>query len=137
MVSQYKAPKVHPFWYLWQFWYSVVMEEDHPIVDREWEKFSGGETTSFEIRLKEPFVAEEIVDEEKVEGFTWVVAGAYAEKAHDGTVVGILGCLTDVSRQKLAEGFQKRRMLEAVELKRQQENFIDMTSQYVSRPYRV
>lgn len=45
-------------------------------------------------------------------------------------IVGILGCITDISRQKWTEGFQKRKKMEAIELKRQQENFIDMTSQY-------
>jgi PAS domain-containing protein len=98
-------------------------------VDREWSKLLGGAAVSLELRLKRPFVAEEIVPGEKVEGFSWIIAAAYPERADDGTVIGILGCITDISRQKWMEGFQTRKMLEAVELKRQQENFIDMTSQ--------
>ena len=106
-------------------------------MNREWAKLLDGEKVSFELRLKRPFVAEEVVGDEKVEGLLiWIIAAAYAEKAQDGTVVGILGCITDISRQKWAEGLQTRKMLEAVELKRQQENFIDMTSQYVSNPWR-
>jgi hypothetical protein len=116
-------------------WYNVIVEEDHELMDREWGKLVLGETVSFELRLRRRFAVEEIVGGEKVEGFTWIIAAAYAEKDQDGTVVGILGCLTDISRQKWAEGFQKRKTLEAVELKRQQENFIDMTSQYVSLPF--
>jgi signal transduction histidine kinase len=49
-------------------------------------------------------------------------------------VKGVLGCLTDISRQKWAEGFQARRTDEAIELKRQQENFMDMTSHEARNP---
>jgi len=112
-------------------WYKVIVDEDRELMDREWAKLLGGETVSFELRLRRRFKVEETVGGEKVEGFTWIIAAAYAEKDQNGTVVGILGCLTDISRQKWAEGFQKRKMLEAMELKRQQENFIDMTSQCV------
>lgn len=98
-------------------------------MDIFWAKLLGGETVTFELRLRTPFVAEELIGGEKVKGDFWIIAAAYAEKADDGTTVGILGCITDISRQKWMEGFQTRRMLEAVELKRQQENFIDMTSQ--------
>lgn len=110
----------------------MILEDDLPIMNYEWGKLLNGETTSFELRLRKPFIAEEIIGGEEVKGFTWIIAAAYAERAQDGTVVGVLGCITDISRQKWAEGFQKRKMLEAVELKRQQENFIDMTSQYVN-----
>jgi PAS domain-containing protein len=98
-------------------------------MDREWAKLLGGESVSFELRLRRKFVAEELVNGEKVEGSTWILAAAYPERADDGRVVGLLGCLTDISKQKWMEGFQTRKMLEAIELKRQQENFIDMTSQ--------
>jgi PAS domain-containing protein len=98
-------------------------------MDREWAKLLGGEPVSFELRLRSQFVAADVVAGEKMEGSTWIIAAAYPEQAEDGTITGILGCLTDISRQKWMEGFQTRKMLEAVELKRQQENFIDMTSQ--------
>jgi len=98
-------------------------------MDVEWGKLLDGASVSFEIRLRRPFIAEELVGGEKVQGDTWILAAAYPECSAEGDVVGILGCITDISRQKWMEGFQTRRMLEAVELKRQQENFIDMTSQ--------
>jgi PAS domain-containing protein len=110
-------------------WYSVIHADDHAIMDVEWAKLLSGETVSFELRLKGPFIAEELIGGETVKGDTWIIAAAYAEKGDDGSVIGILGCITDISRQKYMESFQTRRMLEAIELKRQQENFIDMTSQ--------
>jgi len=110
-------------------WLDVLLEEDLPLMNQEWTKLLQGESVSFEIRLKRPCVLEDLIDGEKAEGSTWILAAAYPERATDGTVIGILGCITDISRQKWMEGFQKRKMLEAIELKRQQENFIDMTSQ--------
>jgi signal transduction histidine kinase/DNA-binding NarL/FixJ family response regulator len=103
-------------------------------MDSEWEKLLHGEPVTFEIRLNKPFHAEEVQGDQKVIGPTWIIAAAYPEKAEDGTVIGILGCLTDISRQKWAEDFQTRKMLEAVELKRQQENFIDITSHEMRNP---
>lgn len=103
-------------------------------MDAEWEKLIRGNSVTFELRLNKPFEAEEVQGGEKVTGPTWIIAAAYPEKAEDGTVIGILGCLTDISRQKWVEGFQRRRMLEAVELKRQQENFIDITSHEIRNP---
>lgn len=46
----------------------------------------------------------------------------------------IFGSITNISQQKWAEGFQKRKTEEAVELKRQQENFIDITSHEMRNP---
>ncbi len=93
-------------------------------MDQEWAKLLNGEPVNVELRLRRKFVAAELVAGEKVMGFTWIIAAAYPEQAEDGTVTGILGCLTEISRQKWMEEFQARKMVEAIELKRQQENFI-------------
>jgi len=102
--------------------------------DQEWAKLTAGEPVHFELRLKRPFSTDETLDGENVSGDTVVLAAAYAEKSEAGTVKGVLGCLTDISRQKWAEGFQARRTDEAIELKRQQENFMDMTSHEARNP---
>ncbi|KAE8443515.1 hypothetical protein EG329_001755 [Mollisiaceae sp. DMI_Dod_QoI] len=115
-------------------WYSVIADIDHPLVDQEWAKLLNGEPVNVELRLRRKFVAAELVAGEKVMGFTWIIAAAYPEQAEDGTVTGILGCLTEISRQKWMEEFQARKMVEAIELKRQQENFIDMTSHEMRNP---
>lgn len=114
--------------------YDVVMEEDWPIMDAQWKKLMAGEPVSFEIRLRALFKGADKIGDEEIDGAIWIIQAAYPEKADDGKVVGVLGCLTDISRQKWAEDFQKRKMLEAVELKRQQENFIDMTSHEMRNP---
>jgi signal transduction histidine kinase/DNA-binding NarL/FixJ family response regulator len=103
-------------------------------MDAAWDKLLRGEPISLEVRLNKTFEAEEFQEGQRVSGPTWIIAAAYPEKDHAGRVVGVLGCLTDISRQKWAEGFQKRKMFEAIELKRQQENFIDITSHEMRNP---
>ena len=115
-------------------WYTVILEADHSVMDTQWAKLMAGEPVNFELRLKKAFVAEEVHDGERVEGNTWIIAAAYVEKKPDGSVRSILGCLTDISKQKWMEGLQERRMKEAMELKRQQENFMDMTSHEARNP---
>ncbi|RDW82507.1 putative histidine kinase M3YPp [Coleophoma cylindrospora] len=114
-------------------WYNVIAEIDHPRMDIEWAKLLGGEPVSFELRLKSQFVPPEPANDDTFL-HTWIIAAAYPDKDESGNVVGILGCLTDISRQKWAEGIQARKRLEALELKRQQESFIDMTSHEMRNP---
>jgi len=58
---------------------------------------------------------------------TWILVAATAY-----TDNSIMGTMTDISQLKWAEAIQKNRVEEALESKRQQENFIDMTSHEVS-----
>ena len=78
----------------------MIAEIDHPVMDHEWVKILSGENVNFELHLRRPFVAEETVGGEKMEGFTWIITPAYPKKADDGTVVSLLGCITDISRVK-------------------------------------
>ena len=52
----------------------------------------------------------------------------------EGSLKSVFGSITNISEQKWAEGFQKRKMEEAIERKRQQENFIDITSHEMRNP---
>jgi hypothetical protein len=53
------------------------------------------------------------------------------EMDDEGNLVRVFGAIVDISDRKRAEHEQKRRLEESVELRRQQENFIDMTSHEV------
>jgi signal transduction histidine kinase len=112
----------------------IELIADLSFTDQEWAKLTAGDPVHFELRLKRPFYTDETLDGEPVSGDTWIIAAAYADKTETGTVKGVLGCLTDISRQKWAEDFQARRTDEAIELKRQQENFMDMTSHEARNP---
>lgn len=71
----------------------------------------------------------------------WVLAACVPVFDDEKNLVYISGCTTDISAQKQiqrhlkwAEREQKQRLQEAVEAKRQQENFIDMTSHEIRNP---
>ena len=59
---------------------------------------------------------------------SFVVASAYAEVNESGALTGIMGCITDISSWKWVDMIQSQRLSEALELKRQQDNFLDITS---------
>jgi hypothetical protein len=58
----------------------------------------------------------------------WVLSASQPELSADGTLISIMGSLTDISHLKWAQGLQERRLREAEEAKRQQNEFIDITS---------
>ena len=92
----------------------IELIADLSFTDQEWAKLTAGDPVHFELRLKRPFYTDETLDGEPVSGDTWIIAAAYADKTETGTVKGVLGCLTDISRQKWAEDFQARRTDEAI-----------------------
>lgn len=128
-LTQHPRDSFHPL-----SWYDVIHKDDHALMDREWAKLTAGDPVCFELRLKRPFETEEALNGESISGETWIIASAYADKSEDGTVKGVLGALSDISRLKWAEGFQARRTEEAIELKRQQELFMDTVSHEARNP---
>jgi signal transduction histidine kinase len=65
----------------------------------------------------------------------WVLCFIQAEEYHkDGKVKSVVGIMTEISRQKWAEGEEARRKEDALESKRQQEAFVDMVSHEVRNP---
>lgn len=108
-------------------------EDDRELFAGKWALMREGETLQFEIRLSKPFITDDFVDGQRLEGETWVAAAAHAEYK-DGQVVNVVGTVADISRHKWMESFQQRRTAEALELKRQQEAFMDMTSHEARNP---
>lgn len=110
-------------------WMKSVNEEDRAALDQVWQRLIRDKvaiTHEFRFKCSRHF-GEHIID-------TWVLMSAYPERSAGGWIKGIFGCLTDISQQKLAEQIQTHRREEAVELKRQQENFIDITSHEMRNP---
>ena len=100
-------------------WTNVVMDEDKDIARQWWANLVENKTPmTAEFRFKAPWE-----DRNGTKGDTWVLASAYPEKNELGHLKSVFGSITNISQQKWAEGFQKRRMEEAVELKRQQERY--------------
>ncbi|KAL9099088.1 MAG: hypothetical protein Q9163_005358 [Psora crenata] len=111
-------------------WMDAVMSEDKERLLRLWaDLVDNAVSLDTEIRFKTSWE-----DENGNKGDTWVLASAFPDQNPDGSLRMIFGSITDISQQKWAEHFEKRRMEEAVEMKRQQENFIDITSHEMRNP---
>ena len=98
-------------------WMNAVKDEDRPSVSSLWHELVVDKrpiTGTF--RFKAPWE-----DSRGLVGERWVLFSAYPEKYENGALKGVFGSFTDISKQKWAEGFQKRKVEEAVEMKRQQE----------------
>ncbi|KAI0895868.1 hypothetical protein F4806DRAFT_74021 [Annulohypoxylon nitens] len=110
-------------------WMESVKEEDRPALESIWHCLLKEKVAiTHEFRFKcSRHEGESVID-------TWVLMSAYPEKDANGGIKGIFGCVTNISQQKLAEQIQMQRREEAVELKRQQENFIDITSHEMRNP---
>lgn len=112
-------------------WMEAIYADDVPLLEECWAAVQRGEAVSFETRLNTPWEAPDGIEQP---GPSWAICSAYAEIGPDGSTTACLGCLTDISRQKWMETVQERRMEEALELKRQQEHFMDMTSHEARNP---
>ena len=111
-------------------WMDSIKEEDRVGVEAIWNKLVNKKTVvTHEFRFKAPWQ-----DRNGNRSDTWVLMSAYPEKDQNGKLKSVFGSITNISQQKWAEDFQKRRMEEAIEMKRQQENFIDMTSHEMRNP---
>ncbi|KAH7634237.1 putative histidine kinase group protein [Sordaria sp. MPI-SDFR-AT-0083] len=111
-------------------WMQSIRDEDRDGVVNVWRHLVEEKVpVTYEFRFNG---TRKIVDGHTVD--TWALMSAYPERDETGELKSIFGCITDISQQKWAEDFQKRRRDEAVELKRQQENFIDITSHEMRNP---
>ncbi|KAF2154476.1 hypothetical protein K461DRAFT_285782 [Myriangium duriaei CBS 260.36] len=108
----------------------LVHDDDLPALWEKWEE-ADRERKSMQhtFRLKRQWKGPD-----GATGPMWIVASTYPEIDNDGNISGWIGVLLDVSQLKWAERVQELRMQEAVEAKRQQENFIDMTSHEIRNP---
>jgi hypothetical protein len=105
-------------------WMDSIKDGDREGVEVVWKTLVDKKiAVTHEFRFKTPWQARN-----GSRGDTWVLMSAYPEKDENGQLKSVFGSITNISQQKWAEDYQKRRMEEAIELKRQQEDFIDMTS---------
>ncbi|KAK0632800.1 hypothetical protein B0T14DRAFT_445817 [Immersiella caudata] len=111
-------------------WMQSIRDEDRAGVESVWRRLVEEKlAVTHEFRFKGSRL---LKDGHSVDN--WALMSAYPEKDEHGALKSIFGCFTDIAQQKWAEDFQKRRRDEAVELKRQQENFIDITSHEMRNP---
>jgi signal transduction histidine kinase len=126
-----RVPKTDTISNTADLWMECVADQDRELVRQLWtDLVVNTKPVSSELRFKAQW-------EDRKSGVrsdTWVLFSAYPEKHEDGRLKSVFGSITNISQQKWAEGIQTRKMEEAVELKRQQENFIDITSHEMRNP---
>jgi PAS domain-containing protein len=81
---------------------------------------------TFSLQLRKPWTGPDGITTP-----TWILVTATAYLEEEGKTASIMGTMTEITQLKWAEAVQKSRVEEALESKRQQENFIDMTSHEV------
>ncbi|KAK0633158.1 putative histidine kinase group protein [Immersiella caudata] len=115
-------------------WEKCVVKEDLDLLEKKIEKMiSENKVQNVELRLKTTSTAEDGAAH-KVVVPRWVQATLMPVLSTEGVIQSFTGCLSDVSLQKLQLEREKQRKEEAIESKRQQENFIDMTSHEMRNP---
>lgn len=127
-------PKVDPAKVSLEPWQACVVEEDLPVLHaRLAELRERGLPQSAEIRLKTTWTAEDSAGN-TIAAARSVLATFMPVKSSEGVIQSFTGCISDVSLQKWQLERERRRKEEAIESKRQQENFIDMTSHEMRNP---
>ncbi|KAK4199619.1 hypothetical protein QBC40DRAFT_281713, partial [Triangularia verruculosa] len=115
-------------------WRDCVCEEDHLQIREKIETMvKEDKVQNVEVRLKTTWTAED-GGGHKVIVPRWVQATLMPVRTAEGEIQSFTGCLSDVSLQKWQLDREKQRKEEALESKRQQENFIDMTSHEMRNP---
>ncbi|KAF2097032.1 aerobic respiration control sensor protein arcB [Rhizodiscina lignyota] len=87
---------------------------------------------SGELQLKNQLSSPGMFNGESID--YWVLFAAQPEFAADSSLRSIMGSMTDISHLKWAQGLQDQRLREAEETRRQQNEFIDITSHEMRNP---
>ncbi|KAF9775653.1 hypothetical protein IL306_006252 [Fusarium sp. DS 682] len=115
-------------------WPECVVEEDLHILQESLDRLvESGRTETAEFRLRNGWMTEDGHGNPSLAP-RWVLATFMPVRSSDGVIQSFTGCLSDVSIQKWQLEQEKLRKEEAIESKRQQENFIDMTSHEMRNP---
>ncbi|KAF9869346.1 histidine kinase group protein [Colletotrichum karsti] len=115
-------------------WQTSVAKEDLPILTESLNRLvSEKKPQTAEIRLNTTWTAED-AGGNLISAPRWVNATFMPVSNSDGVVQSFTGCISDVSLQKWQLETETRRTEEAIDSKRQQDNFIDMTSHEMRNP---
>ncbi|KAL2269642.1 hypothetical protein VTJ83DRAFT_1826 [Remersonia thermophila] len=127
-------PKVDPAVVDIRPWDMCVRKDDHALLYEKLAKMvKEDKVQTVEVRLNTTWAAEDGSGDTVVVPRS-VQATMMPVRSSDGTIKSFMGCLSDVSLQRWQLNREKERKEEAIESKRQQENFIDMTSHEMRNP---
>ncbi|KAI1759107.1 hypothetical protein GGR53DRAFT_514835 [Hypoxylon sp. FL1150] len=113
---------------------TCVVDEDVAALEKTLVRLvEEGKSQTAELRLKTQWV-ETDTDGKQISAPRWVLATFMPVSNSEGVIQTFTGCLSDVSLQKWQFEKERERKDEAIESKRQQENFVDMTSHEMRNP---
>ncbi|EFQ90281.1 hypothetical protein CFE70_006075 [Pyrenophora teres f. teres 0-1] len=119
-------------------WLRIAFEEDVPYCESIfWKLVTEHQSVCFELRTRMPFIPPSNdceQENEDTQHFRWILCSAYPELSPDGELIEVVGNVTDISKQKWAEGIQKIRTDSALQGKQHLEHFIDTTSHEMRNP---
>ncbi|OIW32623.1 hypothetical protein CONLIGDRAFT_572111 [Coniochaeta ligniaria NRRL 30616] len=114
-------------------WMDFIMESSIQTMEQGWRLLVDEHLPwSGELQLKHPSVHPLNLHGEPIE--YWVLFSAHTEFGPNGSLRSVMGSITDISHLKWAQGLQNRRLQEAEETRRQQNEFIDITSHEMRNP---
>lgn len=115
-------------------WEDCIFEDDYPMLREKLKAMiAEAKVQTVEVRFRNSWVAEDGAGH-VIKAPRWVQATLMPVQNSEGVIESFTGCLSDVSLQKWQLEREKERKEEAIESKRQQENFIDMTSHEMRNP---
>ena len=116
-------------------WSEHIHPDDLPRFHDGWQRVLDHKAPlTLEHRLAKPWTSVDKGSGEEISGETWVLANAFPDVDSDGKISSIQGWLTNISHRKFTEGLLSRKLEDALETKRQSENFIDMTTHEMRNP---
>ena len=121
-----------------QAWLSIVFPEDVPKCEGVFGKLVMEKVpVIFELKTKMLWSPPPELEQPECgisQHHKWILCSAYPELGPKDELLEIVGSVTDISKQKWAEGIQKIRTDSALESKQHLEHFIDTTSHEMRNP---
>jgi hypothetical protein len=111
-------------------WSLVLARGELDPVMSSWNKvISEKKSITIQTRMRRPWKAPDLDRHGKVQtAETHILLAMYPDLDANGDITTIMSCITDISGLKWSEFQLRARMDQAIEMKKQQERFIDMTS---------
>ncbi|KAH6621951.1 glycosyl hydrolase family 88-domain-containing protein [Boeremia exigua] len=121
-----------------QAWLNIVFPEDLPKCEGVFGKLIMEKVpVIFELRTKMLWSPPPELEQPDCGGsqyHKWILCSAYPELGPNDELLQVVGSVTDISKQKWAEGIQRKRTDSALESKKHLEHFIDTTSHEMRNP---
>ncbi|KAI9651068.1 hypothetical protein NHQ30_001105 [Ciborinia camelliae] len=117
-------------------WEEALMPGEFEPVVKAWEDMiHDKKPRTMHIRIDKPWKAPELnIDGEEQWTESHLLLSLYPDLDVEGNVSTIMSCITDITELKWSENQLRARMEQALEMKKQQERFIDMTSHEMRNP---